>query len=243
MDGRDMSMKENKSAETSASKSDRRRSRRLVLTVPVALEWKNNSGKIMNELATAREVSLHGASLHFSEGRRTPSLNQEVTIKSAFSGEVIQARVARARRLASGRMDNIAIEILSPSPTFWGLTFQLQQTMSQLLDIENACQASMKDVDFRVLRSLSEAVKQIRSVASIVQEWQELQVARKNTYSVLDALSSARLRKASELLLDITTDIDSNELSPYAEDFAEFSRAVNRLYDRMKNGRPVFHGA
>jgi hypothetical protein len=237
-----VSIDNNKKEET-RSGADRRRSRRLVLTVPVTLEWTSSQGELIKDQATARDVSIHGARLFFADGRRCPAVEKEITLKSSFSGETTIARVARVRRLASGKVDSLAVDIISPTPTFWGLTFQLQQTMAQLLEIEIACQAGMKDVDFRVMKSLGEAVEQIRQVASIVQEWQELMVARKNAYSVLDALSSARIKKTTQLLLEITTDFDSNELSPYAEDFAHFAQAIERISLRMKNGPTVFRDA
>ncbi len=225
--------------EESRSGTDRRRSRRLVLTVPVTLEWTNSRGEAVQDQATARDVSINGAQLELSVGKQAPAVDKEITLKSAFSGEIAQARVARVKRLASGKLDLLAVEMLSPTPTFWGLTFQLQQSMAQLLEIENAFQARMKDVDFRVLRSLAESVEQLRKIASIVQEWQELQVARKNAYSVLDALSSARIQRATQLLRDITTDIDCNELSPYEGELTQFVQAVERLYDRMTSGPRV----
>ena len=232
-----------RTTEEARSGADRRRSRRLVFTVPVALEWTSSRGEVVKDQGTARDVSIHGARLQLADGKQCPAVDKEITLKSSFSGETVQARVARVRRLASGKVESLAVEIISPTPTFWGLTFQLQTTMAQLLEIEIACQAGLKDVDFRVMKNLGEAVEQLRQIASIVQEWQELQVARKNAYSVLDALSSARIKKTTQLLLDITTDIDSNELSPYAEDFAHFTQAIERLSLRMKNGPPVFRDA
>lgn len=222
---------------------DRRRSRRLVLTAPVTVEWTSSRGEIVRGQGTARDISVHGARLQMADGKQCPAVDKEITLKCAFSGETAQARVARVRRLASGKLENLAVDLIAPTQTFWGLTFQLQQTTAQLLEIEIACQACMKDVDFRVLKTLGEAVEQLRQIASIVQEWQDLQVARKNAYSVLDALSSARIKKTTQLLLEITTDIDSNELSPFAEDFAQFTQAIERLSLRMKSGPPVFRDA
>ncbi len=234
---------DNKTKEETRPGADRRRSRRLVFTVPVAVEWTGPNGELVQDQATARDISFHGARLELAVGKQFPALNKEITLKCSFSGEVAQARVARVRRLATGKLESLAVEIISPKPTFWGLTFQLQETMAQLLEIENACQVGMKDMDFRVLKSLGESVEQLRSVASIVQEWQELQLARKNAYSVLDALSIARIRKATQLLLEITTEMDSKEVSPYSEEFTQFAQAIERFSTRMKSGPPVFRNA
>jgi hypothetical protein len=218
------------------SGEERRRSRRVVLTVPVALNWMTVRGEAMNALATAHHVSMHGASLHFANFKFAPALNGEITLKSSLSDEVCQARVTRVRRLASGKVDSIGVELLAPSLTFWGLTFQLQETTAQLLAIESAFQARTQDVDFRVLRSLAEAVKDLSAVASVIHEWQELKTTSKNAYSVLEPLSNIRVRRAIQLFRDLTSDIDASELTSYNEEFVELAKAVERLNDRMTRG-------
>jgi hypothetical protein len=98
----------------------------------------------------------------------------------------------------------------------------------------------MKGVDFRVLKSLAEAVEQLRNVASIVQEWQELQAEGKNAYSVLDALDGARVRKATHLLGELSSDIDSFEISSNSDEFSRLVKAVEGIYDRMTRSNHVF---
>jgi hypothetical protein len=171
-----------------------------------------------------------------ADGKHFPGLNSEVTLKRAFSGELARARVARLKRLVSGKLESIAVELVAPSESSWGLTFQMQRATAQLLEIETACQGQMKGVDFRVLKSLAEAVEQLRNVASIVQEWQELQAEGKNAYSVLDALDGARVRKATHLLGELSSDIDSFEISSNSDEFSRLAKAVEGIYDRMTRG-------
>jgi hypothetical protein len=218
------------------SGEERRRSRRLVLTVPVTMDWKTVRGEIMKVLATARHVSAHGASLHLNDGKYFPPLNGEVTLRSSLSAEVCQARVTRVRRLATGKVDSVGIELNVPSSTFWGLTFQLQQTTAQLLEIEKAFQTNTQDVDFRVLRSLTDTVEELRAVASVVHQWQELKTTGKNAYSVLDPLSGIRLRRASKLFQDLTADLDASELNSYTPEFLELTQSVERLHERITRG-------
>ncbi len=215
---------------------DRRRSRRLSLTVPVRLDWTNVKGEALTAIATAHHVSIHGASLHLIDCKYGPGLNTEVTLKSSLSDENCRARVTRVKRLASGKVDTVGVELLAPSDSFWGLTFQLQQTTEQLLRIENAFQSRTQDVDFRVLRSLAETVADLRAVAAVVHQWQELKTTSKNEYSVLDPLSNIRVRRAIQLFRDLTSDIDASELTSNTEEFAELARAVERLYERMTRG-------
>jgi len=218
------------------SGEERRRSRRLVLTVPVTMDWKAERGEVMKVLATARHVSAHGASLHLNDGKYFPPLHSEVTLRSSLSAEVSQARITRVKRLSSGKVDSVGIELIVPSTTFWGLTFQLQQTTAQLLEIEKAFQTSTQDVDFRVIRSLTDTVEELREVASVVHQWQELKTAGKNAYSVLEPLTSIRLRRASKLFRDLTADIDASELSNYTPEFLDLAQSVERLHERITRG-------
>jgi hypothetical protein len=222
------------------SGDDRRRSRRLVLTVPVTLEWKNERGEVMRALASAHNVSIHGGSIHLADEKRSPAVNAEIALKNILSGDTCHARVIRARRLASGSVPSLAVELIEAPETFWGLTFQLQQTTMQLLDIEKAFQTRPQDLDLRVLRSLAEAVEYLRAVSSIVHQWQELSVMGKNAYSVLDPLSSARVNKAIHLLRDLTADIDASELTINTEEFSGLLQAVERLHVRMTRGTKTF---
>jgi hypothetical protein len=222
--------------QTQRSGEDRRRSRRLVLTVPVTLEWTSARGEVTKAEASAQHVSMHGASLHLVEGKNSPAVNAEFTLKSSLSGDTCQARVIRTKRLASGKMESLAVELIAAPPTFWGLTFQLQQTTMQLLDIENAIQARSQDIDLRVLRSLADAVEYLRDISLIVHQWQDLRVGGKNAYSVLDPLCSARVNRAIHMFRDLTSDIDASELNSSSEEFSELSKAVERLYERLTRG-------
>ena len=110
----------------------------------------------------------------------------------------------------------------------------------QLLDIEKAFQSRPQDLELRVLRSLAEAVEDLRAVASIVHQWQELSVMGKNAYSVLDPLCSARVNRAIHLIHDLTADIDASELNISSEGFAELLKAVERLHERLTRGPNMF---
>jgi hypothetical protein len=216
--------------------ADRRRSRRLDLTVPVEIAWKSPRGEDLKAEAIAHNVSEHGASLHLANGKVFPAANAEITLTNVLSKEVCQARVTRVKRLATGNMESVGVDLLAPSTKFWGLTFQLQQTTLQLLEVEKAIQAESQDVDFRVLRSLADAVEYLRDVSSIVYRWQELKVVGKNAYSMLDPLSSARVRQATNLFRDLTADIDASELTSNSEEYTALAQAVERLYERMTRG-------
>jgi hypothetical protein len=178
-------------------------------------------------------MSVHGALLLM---KNCPRANTEVTLKNLLSGESAQGRVTEMRRSSEGKPVGVAIELLVPSETFWGLTFQLQRATAQLMSIESAFQTPQSGVDFRVLRSLREVVADLRQIASAVQQWQELRVEGKDAYRVLDVVTGARVHRATHLLHDLTADIDSCEMTSDSEEFYNFARAVERLYERLTRG-------
>jgi hypothetical protein len=211
----------------------RRRASRLSLVVHLEVEWKSLLGKTEIEPARTRDMSEHGALLLM---KNYPRANTPVSLKSALAGQIVQARATEIRRSREGKLVGVIVELLEPNPAFWGLTFQLQRTTIQLMDIERAIQAQKPGMDFRVAGSLREVVEDLVQTASTVQQWQDLQAEGKDAYRALDALGVARLQRATRLLHDLTADIDGGELTRENEAFGGLARSVERFYDRLTRG-------
>jgi hypothetical protein len=88
-------------------------------------------------------------------------------------------------------------------------------------------------VDFRILACLREVVGDLRQTAAAVQQWQELQLEGKDAYRVLEVLNRARVDRATHLLEELTADINSGAIVPDSEEFGAFTRAVERLLERL----------
>lgn len=235
--------------------TERRKTRRLVLSVPVEVEWQISSGEAVKEPALARDLDVLGALLQMKDspdlkicnhpdrcrcvqagGKTIPGTGTQITVKNASSGDLVQGRVVRLTRSPNGKLVDVGIELLEPSETFWGLTFQLQRTSLRIREIESAFQSDLRDVDFRVRRGLREAVEHLQGVVAAVQQWQDLQAQGKNPYSVLEALNSARVERTAHLLRELTADIDAAELTSTTEEYVNLAKSVERLYDRMTRG-------
>ncbi len=223
-----------------AANSTRRRASRLNLVVPLEVEWQEPRGGAVTEPARTRDMSPHGALLLM---KNCPRPNTAVTLKNLLSGESIQGKASETRRSSDGKLLGMVVELLEPSETFWGLTFQLQRATLQLMGIEKSFQALKSGVDFRVLRSLREIVDDLRQIAASVQQWQELQQEGKDAYRVLDVVTSARVARATNLLRELTADIDSSAISSDSEEFTNFTAAVERLYERLTRGPVTFRNA
>ena len=65
-----------------------------------------------------------------------PRVGSELKLTNLLSGQVAQARVVGTRPSKEGTALRVAVELLTPSDTFWGLNFQLRKTSAELVKIE-----------------------------------------------------------------------------------------------------------
>jgi hypothetical protein len=91
------------------------------------------TGRIVVENAQAREVNTQGGLLDMP---KFPSVGSQLELISLISGETYRARVV-AIRCKEGRVIGVAVELLVPSKTFWGVNFQLKKTSAELLQLEH----------------------------------------------------------------------------------------------------------
>jgi len=213
------------------SKGKNRRSDRYPVVVPVKVKWLEASGSSVIEFAEAREVNMHGGLLDM-KGR--PSINSVVELTNLSSSKTASAQVVALRPSQKGEVLGIAIELLTPSETFWGVTFRLKMAIDDLLKLEK----DMKDarsgrMDPRVLREFRDAVDYVRKTAWALQELQERQVHQRDTATVRTLLTDERVRRGTQLSKALTADLDANEVSEATAGAAELFRAIEALYQRL----------
>jgi len=85
----------------------------------------------------------------------------------------------------------------------------------------------------RVLSDFRDAVDSIRQTAWAVQQWTKLQQQHRDPYSVLSILSEERVRRAVQLVKDLTIDLESLELGLETEGLAQLFRAIDGLHERL----------
>ena len=245
--------------ETSTQKENRRTSR-LPFTLPIDVEWRNPGGPQLTRRSSSQNVGLHGALLTMNNnvhlmtcedppncrcgrtaGRDVPVLDITISLTNPFSKTAAQARVVRVDQIANQKLPSIAIEMLAPNETFWGLTFQLQRTVMRLHSIQRAFQGRGADIDFRVLRNLRDAVGYLWITSSSAQRWEEMRARAQNPYPVLDEASGQRVHHVVHLLNEVAMDIDAAELTSETQEFTNLTAAVDRLYDRITRGPAMAH--
>lgn len=210
------------------SGAGKRRSRRFPFVSPVEATWQDPDGKIFRESGRATEVNAQGGLL---EMKTYPSVGSQIELTNLLSHEALHARVVGVRRDSEGRLLGVAVELLVPSETFWGVNFQLKKACADLVKLEYDMRSG--SIDQRVLKEFREAVDNVRKTAWAVQEWQERQLKRQDPQSVLPLLTAERIRRATQLCDAITMASLSNELTFTTVGIDEFLRAVERVHQRL----------
>jgi len=198
---------------------ERRRSDRYPLVIPIHLKWPGPGGVLHSAHAQAREANLHGGLLEFMDADRHPAEGTEVELMNLVSGQTAKARISAIRRSSTGALLAVTVELLPPNEAFWGLTFQLKRTTGELLKLEHGMKAG---VDY------------IRKTAWAVQEWQERQVQRRDTATVIPLLVTERIRRGTQLYEALTADLKNHAIRPEASEIEDLFHAIERLYEELK---------
>src|SRR6266436_9628146 len=209
-------------------KSEKRRGVRFPVVVPVEAKWQEASGKNIKEAANAIEVSAQGGLL---EMKNYPRVGSHLDLTNLLSGEEFRARVIGTRRSTEGRMLGVAVELLIPSETFWGVNFRLKKTSAELVKLHHAMQSGT--LDPRILREFRDAVDYVRKTAWAAEEWQERQLQKRDPSTVLPLITAERIRRATQLSDAISADLAAHEVTSETTGMQDFFRAVARVYQHL----------
>jgi PilZ domain-containing protein len=97
----------------------RRRSMRVLLSVPIAVTGKAIDQKEFTEEARTLVVNAHGALISL-EARVV--VNQEITISNKATRQTLECRVVHVGNAQGGRTQ-LGVEFVRASPTFWQIDF------------------------------------------------------------------------------------------------------------------------
>lgn len=221
-------MASEKPPSSSKSGPEQRRSSRFPVVVPLEVSWREANSAEFKEQAQASEVNAHGALLQM---KTYPTSGVEAEITNRLTAQKTKARIAAVRRARSGEIQGIAIELLSPDESFWGLNFQLRKTSAELLRLEQGIKSG--DMDPLILREFRDAVDYVRKTAWAVQEWRERQIQNRDPSTVLSLLTLERIRRATTLTHDLLDDLKIQDVNRRTEGVTELQRAVEQLHRRL----------
>jgi hypothetical protein len=215
-------------AELPVSKGKTRRSDRYSVVVPVKVKWLEPSGAGVIEFAEAKEVNMHGGQLDI---RGRPDIGSIIELTNLTSTKTASARVVSLRPSKKSDVLGVAVELLTPSDTFWGVTFRLKMAIDDLLKLEEAIRSG--GMDSRVLREFRDAVDYVRKTAWALQELQERQVHQRDTATVRSLLTEERVRRATQISKALASDLDSREVTDGTTGATDLFRAIEALYQRL----------
>ncbi len=162
-----------------------------------------------------------------------PEIGSRVELVNFLSAQTAQARVLEMRRSKEGTALGIAVELVVPSETFWGMNFQLKKTNTELLKLEQALQCG--SIDLRLLKEFRDAIDYIWTAAGAFQELRERQLHGLDTDEVLSRLAAERIRRAAYLYGELAADLDRCEATHETKGIAELYQVVERVYRRLKS--------
>ncbi len=206
----------------------KRRSRRFPFVSPVEATWQEADGKIFREAGRATEVNAQGGLL---EMKTYPAVGSQIELTNLLSHGSTQARVVGVRRNSEGRLLGVAVELLVPNETFWGVNFQLRKACADLVKLEYDMRSG--PIDARILGEFRDAVDHVRKTAWAVQEWQERQSRQQDPHTVLPLLTAERIRRATQLCDAIVKDSAAHEVARETVGIDEFLRAVERVHQSL----------
>ncbi len=209
------------------TKTEQRRGSRFPVVVPVQAKWQETTGKTVVETAQAREVNAQGGLLDM---KTFPSVGSQLELTNLLSGETYRARVVAIRR-KEGAILGVAVELLIPSETFWGVNFQLKKTSAELLKLEHTIRSG--GIDQRILTDFRDAVDHVRKTAWAVQEWQEREITHHDPHTLIPLLTSERIRRAAQLGNSIIRDLASQEVNRDTPGVEQLFEAVTRMHQLL----------
>jgi len=98
---------------------ERRRTVRVMLTVPLRVSGKTEIGERFSVKALSHSVSLHGASVELEQG---VVLDEILQLENAVTHEKAEGKVVSIRRSREGKR-YVAVEFTSGDVNFWHMVF------------------------------------------------------------------------------------------------------------------------
>lgn len=209
--------------------TERRKSRRFPVVVPIEVSWRGSDGIAVKEDAVARQVNANGGFLKMAT---YPEAGARVTLANFISAQTAEARVLAAPHAREGVANGIVVELIVPSESFWGVDLQVKKTIVELQNLEKALQG--EDIDIRLVKEYRDAVDHIRAAAGTLQTLRESQFRGLEDGEILSALATDRIQRAINLTLSVTADLNTTRAKNDAKGIDELYQALEHLHERVR---------
>ena len=212
------------------TKVERRKAQRFPVTVPMEVSWRGPAGMPVKEQAIARQVNVNGGQLEMST---YPDVGSRITLTNLLSAETAEARVLATPQSREGVSHGIIVELIAPNESFWGVNLQVKKASVELQKLENALRA--EGIDLRILNEFRDAVDYVRTAAVVVQQLREHQVHGREDGEIHLQLTTERIRRATNLCLEVVTDLDAGRVTADTKGIDELYRSLEQACDRLRH--------
>jgi hypothetical protein len=216
------------------TKVERRKTRRFAVTIPVEVSWRGADGITVKEDAVARQVNAHGGYLKMSV---YPEMGARVTLANFLSAQTAEARVIAAPHAREGVANGIIVELIAANESFWGADLQLEKAILELQNLERVLQS--EEIDPRRAKEYQYLLSSIRMSMEAIQQLREGQRRGSDEGERFSALSVERVRRATDLCLELSEDIDAGRLNSESKGLAELFGALEHLCVRLRPDVPA----
>jgi hypothetical protein len=214
--------------------SERRKSRRFPVVVPIEVSWRGKDGISVKEDAVARQVNANGGFVKMST---YPVLGSRVTLANFLSAQTAEARVLAAPDSRPGVANGIVVELIVPNESFWGVDLQVNKTILELQSLETALRS--EDIDVHLMREYRNAVDNIRTITETLQHLRKCQSQGADNGELLSVLATDRIRRANNLCVEAVADLDAGHVRQESKPVDELKQAMQNLQQRLRQGGKV----
>jgi hypothetical protein len=212
------------------SKVERRKTQRFPVTVPIEASWRGSDGMAVKEQAVAKQVNANGGLLEMAN---YPEVGSRITLTNFLSAEAAEARVLATPSSREGVSHGIIVELVVPCESFWGVNLQVKKTYVELQNLEKSLRS--EGIDLRLLNEFRDAVDYVRTAAVIVQQLRERQMHGRDDDDVTATLIAERIRRATNLCLEVITDLDAGKVNDGTKGVDELYLSLEQACDRLRH--------
>lgn len=212
------------------SKVERRKTQRFPVNVPMEASWRGSDGLAVKEQAIAKQVNANGGLLEMAN---YPEVGSRITLTNFLSAATAEARVLATPSSREGVSRGIIVELVVPSESFWGVNLQVKKTYVELQNLEKSLRS--EGIDLRLLNEFRDAVDYVRTAAIVVQQLRERQMHGRDDDDLAAILIAERIRRATNLCLEVTTDLDAGKVNDDTKGVDELYCSLEQACDRLKH--------
>jgi hypothetical protein len=111
------------------------------------------------------------------------------------------------------------------------ISSRLEKTNQELKDLQHLVKTGT--VNVKVLMEFRNATERARQASAAVRDWLEAQGKGNDPYQLMSRVMSQRVEMATELLKDVTHDLESGDVDFETPGLAELHKTVRTLLERV----------